>query len=794
MSDWSNLKERLVRKWQFPLFIFSLLMLLGAFWRVTPEFRVPRIDDADVALEKLISAGLYSKAIDLAEKTVQHGAATHSTAELAVIRRHAARAYYGAASRSGAGLTRVGERIVELYDGVRAAGLSLDPSDFERLGWAHEWLRDYGAAHEDFVTAIDLGVDNASALGRHALEIHRDRLGATPEEINQSLDAFLATVDSERHDLRLWAIEQKIGALESLGRLERASTLLVRHEREFAEGDLRDRFAYLKALLLYKSGHYDEAENYLRTIRNRTRTMDAVHAMTGWLLGRTVMSDGEPQRPLEALAFFEDVLMYHPDSPYAVASRVGQAEAFYHMNRHDDAVGALRLVLEDIDRLRTNPLVDAELLVTTLSVMSEAQRVQGNQAESLAYARLARSLAEDADTVEGLLVLQKFLQALERRAEQLSRFDPDGASVLQDDWMMAPTEAARRHFGEAAEAALELGRRTVLKEDESAKWEWRAAELFARAGQREQAVDIYVRFAVERPSHPLVPRAILRAGQLFQAMGRLQEAIPTYQMCYRRFPRTLEGARALVPLAECYLALGPGNEEEAEKTLRIVLEDSDVFTPQAPEFVDSLFLLGDILARRREFERAIATMEEALVRFPDDPRVGRTRFLLADAYRRSASALKIESRDATYAAEIQMMQAQAAERFAEARRLYRELINAFEDRGLDSPERLERVYHRHARLYEADCHFETQDYRQALKLYEEAAALFKHSSSGLAAYVQIINCHVFLGQPREARAALARAEILVDSMPDEAFKNGVSPETRKDWDRYFQWLTETGLF
>jgi len=291
-----------------------------------------------------------------------------------------------------------------------------------------------------------------------------------------------------------------------------------------------------------------------------------------------------------------------------------------------------------------------------------------------------------------------------------------------------------------------------------------------------------------------VPRAILRAGQLFQAMGRIQDAIATYQMCFRRFPRTLEGARALVPLAECYLALGPGHEEDAEKTLRIVLEDSEVFTPQAPEFADSLFLLGELLARRGEFERAIATMEEALVRFPDDPRVERTRFLLADAYRRSALALKRESRDATYAAEIQMMQAQARERFAEAGRLYRELIDAFDGRGLNSLEPLERVYHRHARLYEADCHFEMHEYRQALKLYQEAAALFQHSTSGLAAYVQIINCHVFLGQPREARAALARAEILVDSMPNEAFENDVSPETRQDWDRYFHWLTETGLF
>ncbi|MCZ6868446.1 MAG: tetratricopeptide repeat protein, partial [Gammaproteobacteria bacterium] len=321
-----------------------------------------------------------------------------------------------------------------------------------------------------------------------------------------------------------------------------------------------------------------------------------------------------------------------------------------------------------------------------------------------------------------------------------------------------------------------------------------AAELYARAGRRQRAVDLYNSFSSERPGHALVPRALLRVGQLNQAMGRLTEAIESYQTCYRRFPRTLDGARTLVPLAECYLALGPGNESLAEATLRIVTATSDVFTPQAPEFTDAAFLLGDVLSRVNEFERAIAVMEETLERFADDSRAGRTRFLLADAYRRSALALKLESADASFAGEIQQMQIEAASRFRHARDLYRRIIDEYESRGAESLGRLEKVYYRHATLYEADCHFETQDYRQALKLYEEAAAIFKDSPTGLAAYVQIINCHVFLGRPHEARAALARAEILVDSMSDAAFEGSVSPERREDWKRYLGWLNETELF
>jgi hypothetical protein len=81
-----------------------------------------------------------------------------------------------------------------------------------------------------------------------------------------------------------------------------------------------------------------------------------------------------------------------------------------------------------------------------------------------------------------------------------------------------------------------------------------------------------------------------------------------------------------------------------------------------------------------------------------------------------------------------------------------------------------------------------------LALYEEAAGQFKELPSGLAAYVQIINCHVFLGRPEEARAALARALVMVEAASQSAFEQSFSPQTRGDWKEYFLWLGESGLF
>jgi tetratricopeptide (TPR) repeat protein len=762
MSHRSALRERIAGKWQIPLFMISLLVLAGALLRINPQSYPPPLEEAVEILDTMVSGGVYDRAIALSDRLLR-------------------------------GDEYMGRRIVAHYQQAKSRGQKLTPRDFERIGRAHEWQRDPAEAVTAFQTAIEHRVEHRAELLQHVIRIHQRELGSGPELLDELLCAFQAEVEDHRLALRLWGIEQQLDVLEALGRIDEAATLLMRHEDRFHASDLRDRFDYAKALLLYKSGHYDEAETFLRTIRNRVDEGDEVHAMTGWLLGRVVLSDGAPQRPLEALSFFSDVITHHLQSPYTVASRVGQAEALAYLERHDEAISTYRRVLDEPESLRDNRLVNLDVLRTSLGVMAEAQRQAGHLAASLEYARLVMGLVDRENTEQATMYLRQLARALALRAAELNG-ERAVKEVVDDSITPGVNPMARGLFAEAAAVYLDLAKLNTLDERRSAEWSWHAAELYGKSGDRQRAIELYQLFATERPGDPLVPRANLRIAQLYRAMGRLPEAIAAYQECYRRFPRTLDGSRALVPLAECYLAVGPGNEELAEKALDVVLTDSDVLTPQAPEFADALFLLGDVLNRRGDFERAIATLEEALERYGDDPRVCRARYLIADSYRQSALALRAEMEEATFAGELEQMRMESAVRFRTAQALYRQLIREYEVRGRDELDGLERLYYRHAMLYEADCWFETGDYDRALKLYEEAAGTFKDSPASLAAYVQIINCHVFLGQTHEARAALARAQILVDALPESAFARAVSPETQDDWRRYLAWMNESGLF
>jgi len=584
-------------------------------------------------------------------------------------------------------------------------------------------------------------------------------------------------------DLIAWGLEERLAALTGEGRFDEANELLARYAEQFRGSDFQNLFDYFQTWVQYESGDLAGAELALRALRNRLNAEDPVSARGGWLLGRTILAGGEGSRVEEALSFFRDVLTQHPKGPYATASRLGAAEALASLGRHPEAAELYRFAIEDLEKGDVAGVVDRDEIRTSLSVMAERQRLAGSLRDAVAYAELAQSLMDWSDPEMAVVHLELLGRLQSDLAEQIAVSPGDDAAG-----------EAREMFGRAAATYQRLAGVEIHDEERAADAAWRAAELSARAGDRSEAIALYRIFAESRPGHPLVPRALLRIGQLQQSAGRLAEAIDAYQECYRRFPKLLDGIRSLVPLAQCYVARGPDDLELAEKTLRIIIQESAVFTPDAPEFADALFLLGDVIERRGRYEYAVATLQEAIDRYPEDPRVWRARFLLADSYRQSATALKQDALTADDPTNADRMRGQADDRFAQARNTYRELIDEYELRRSSDLNDLERVYLRHAYLYEADCYFEARMYREALERYDRAAALLRGTPSALAAYVQIINCHVFLGETDEARAALARAEVLADRMKPEAFAESVSPETMSDWKEYFRWLERTNLF
>ena len=793
MSQWRELGDRIAGKWQLPLLVVSLAMLAGAAIRLRPTPEKMTVEEAVDYLDDLLAVGLDEEAIRGAK--IQLDLEGRTRREMGPIHLRRARALYAVATRKthprGVPVA-LAEEIQTHYEHADAAGQTLTPDDVEHLGRAAEWRGRRDESVALYEHAIDMGVSTAADLRRHVYVLRRG-LGASDEELNAALDDVLAAVGTDRLDLRLWALEEKLDVLDRLDAIATAATMLARDKDDFSASDLHDGFEFLEALLLYKTGRFDDAERFLRTLRNRIETHDELYAKTGWLLGRVVLEDAGPQRPEESLSFFRDVIDLHPRTRWAVASWVGTGNAMVALERHDQAVEAYRHALDGLRSLEYSRPVDPDALRVALGTLADERQKMRNPRAAVAYAEMAVALV-DPTAVDLLTVhLQQLADAqidlgheLEEQAGDLEASgSPDATSVRM----------ARRNAALAAvDTLLDVARINTLNEQTGSQALWQAGELCALAPDRVRASELFEQFARERPEDSLTPRALLRVGQLNEDLARLERATDAYQQCYRLFPRTIEGARALIGISRTYLRRGSQYEELAEQTLAFVLDDPEAFTPDAPEFAEAMFMLGDVVHRRGDYEMAITVLEESIERYPDHPSIPQARLLRADSYRQSGLALKREASEARHAGEIRRMRDEARDRLDHGRALYRELLTKYEGRDPAALSRLERMYQRHAYMYEADCLFENQRYKEALKLYEEAAATYKGTPTALAAHVQVINCHVFLEAPQEAQAALVRARILVDAIPDEGFEASISPETRDDWHRYFDWLEESDLF
>lgn len=781
-TDWRSVKQRLADKWQIPLFVCSLIALTATMFALHTSVEDVSPEQSLATLDALIASESYPEAVDFARKLLDVPDRTPDLRGRLSLR--LARATFGRAIAERDHTARSGRAIEKAYAQAELDGNTLSAADLRSRGFANEWLGQHATAVELYDRACAEGIDDAIDIERRSLGLREQYLREPAPELIPRFERFLASLPDDRLDLRIWTIERLIASLDRTGRIVTAANLLDRQRSFFADSDFVDRFDYFEAFVLASTGREDEAELRLRALRDRVPTDMPEYAMSGWLLGRIVLYDDGPERPMEAISFFGDVIEKHRHGPYSIASHLGRAEALAMLERHEEALNDYQIVLESLAHVADSSLVDAPSLRTALIVQADVQRKKGKLEPALGYARLATHLVNEEAPESASLVYEQLGEIEELQADRLFA---EGEESLDPDTVAQ----AKKMYARASETFLVLARMVAMQDAKLEQASWRAAELARRAGLGPRAIELLSSFVAEHPRSSLVPRALRMIGELYLARGGVDEAIMHFQQCFRQFPRTLDGARSLIPLARAYFA--NGDDVMAELTLQIVLDDPDVFTPEAPEYADALFLRGEVQERRGAFEDAIGTLEEALERFPDDPRVLRAGFTLAEAYRQSALALREESRKTRFATKIQEMRHRARTRLATAKELYRRLLDEYEILAADKLSPEQRVLRRLAHFYEADCYFENQEYASALGLYEEATATFRDTESALAAYVQMVNCHVFLGQRAEAKAALARALVQVDSIPNEQFARSISPETREDWRRYFTWLRDSSL-
>lgn len=768
-------------RWQIPL------ALLGAAffaWTIVNRNQPPPpLDMAAVRtdLELLVAAGREYEAANAAESLLLRP--TLDDASKATLHEFLARLIYRVELRREKPNVLNVRRLVEHQQEAARLGVRSTSETALRNAQALEWLGDLGEATRAYRNTLQM--DPAPDERRAALQALVRLLDNRPSlaaERNAAIRSLLAE-EGVSPGYLWWAIQQALRNAIENGRIDEAQGLVDAYAQRFERSDLSGYADYLRAWIAIADGRFDEVPPLLARVEGWLDTRPPIDAeldragplsvLVEAMHGRLALSDWRPQ---EALARFDAALRLESGGEQGVLSSIGRGQALALLERVDASLAALRQA--------------ASLSASDPTLRQSAMH------------RVRRVAEEIFNQVRADQSVEAALPYIELALEHADAGDPRDLSGLLETLGQARSEAAGLNPGRAAGHELAAGqayeRAADLEKDDDARAAtliWSSAQAFDRAGRLSDARRMLERFVDIRGRDPRRPRALLELGHAYAADGLFEQAIARYQLLADEYPALEEAARARLSMAGALIAAAQ-DEARAERLLLGLLEDNRI-KPDALVFRDALMMLCDLLYGQARYAEAIGRIENALGFYPSDAESDRLRFLLADAYRRSALALHDEaaaptgeggtSRRARIVAESQA-------RFRRAADLYERFWNAHQEDGAGPDLRL---YAKLSLIYRGDCLYMLAgdaELDEALQLYRQAAAAYQSEPIALSAQVQITNIYLRQGKVIEAARAVERARWLLQSIPDSAFATSADGLDRAYWENFLSGIAASHLF
>ncbi|MCG3180685.1 MAG: hypothetical protein BIFFINMI_03048 [Phycisphaerae bacterium] len=828
-----TLREAFRGRWQMPLALIGLLLVLTGLPRLmSPPVPVVTLEDHVRAARQMIDAGRFERAADYLQSVLEGQWSEPETSRLRLI---LADARYRQASGSASETLR-GSLAAEVLNNLAAAvaaaggeqgldGSLVTPGQLHaRLAEAYLWTQNVKAADAELRKGFEalrpeeqeqrralilLGWNCSRDLVRGQLEGMAARAQASDDDRMWAARQLARLVAAEAKDVRQRDPDSRIAA---------AVQLLEEQRGHMASPDAQDQLDVAEARILWsasddrqielspaqRQANLDQAERILDAVELRHKksaTQAEMEAEMHWLRGEVQFAQ---QRPGPAIDEFATVTREYEQSGYVRASRLGLAKSYALYSKLKDALDAYNQVVTELREGHDDPLVDRQAVQQSLLMLhrqlfdnrdwEQAYRfgvllemilpqdskhpspVEVKQMQAVALQRLAFEHKKQADHVRGLIASGRL--PADRKSE-VDRF----SSMAHETLLMA------------AEAYLQAAYMETASEkagnDLHDAW-----FCFDQAGEIQRAIAVLKKFVAEHPAdQQRIAQAIFNLGKAYQAAGLCDNAIEQYQRLVDQFAKSPDANKAQVPMAQCYKSLG--QLDKAETIIRALLADDQTFSPDSEEYTEALFELGRLKYEQADYREAIARLDEALQRYPDNPQALYARYYLADSYRRSGLVLDDAITSAKTPLEKRRLTDTRAAWLRQGRALFDQVILAFEAlrQGSEKPlGELDWLYMRNSHFFRADCMFALGDYDEAIRLYDRAAMEYHDQPEALSAYVRIITCYVLLDRPEQARTANERARWLLKKLPAAGFAQRPLPMSKDYFDDWLKWAGDAGLW
>lgn len=482
-------------------------------------------------------------------------------------------------------------------------------------------------------------------------------------------------------------------------------------------------------------------------------------------LGRGLVLRGDLE---EAFKQFQRARQLYPDTYEGLAASLGEGQLLRAREDYDAAMLSYRRVLEAYSNI---PVYRSH----TLSTERIREQLVDAQADFTQHGRF-----EDA------LSLIAYFRPLFTQAEQLElqgdALEHWAVATLAQAAEDTPTGAANRqagleHYrsaGMAFEQLAELRFATKFYTNDL----WRAAEDFYHGHCYSRAIKSLQKYLQYEPELRNA-QALLRSGQSQLALGHIPESIAAFEECIEFHPLDTATFQARIDCSRAYWCLG--KNDRAEELLRENIGGSSL-KPASPEWKDSLFELGNLQHEREKYEAAIGTLEEAIERYPDDPRKLMAKYEIGESYRRWAKQLADEIQKSRSGTEQEKSKQLVNERLLAALRQFQDVQRTITLKVHDiHSDPLTAAMLRNCYMLEGAVMFDLGRYKEAIEAYSNVSSLYPDEPFVLETFVQISNCWRRLNRRDNARGAVHQAQIVLDRLPPSSDFASATVLNREEW-------------
>jgi len=803
-----TLRQALSGQWQIPLFAFSLVAFVIVIVHLRPEKVEPTFEELFEELGELSERNRYEEfyaAAELLRQQAQEDSEVgriHLLVARVRVKELKQRHQLGLEPKRRSSVTNYESIISDygqsLHFGCPAADSSEMVGVYHDLGLAYWCLSKADKAIEALHKAIELSDEFNPDLHKSLIKMY---LGSRPKEylskVQVHLGKLLSSSETSEED-KAWGFVRQAEVMIRQGNEKQALEMLNGAKQSIKESRYGEELEFLRGRALRHAGQADEADLILRALIKRMADRGDIYAQTALELGKI---NYQQYRDHEARKFYELVIKTQMGKDWYVGAKLGMAECAVLQQRYDKS---LKLYQEAVDLLGQEPhnrAVSKRDIQESLAVMANNLGLLKRYDLALSFMEIEQQVASADD----IYAAHRFARMHARQGRHLQqqlqeRQRARGAAKAteeQNKWVEEQQQLITFHFERAAEQFLLVASLTLGDDDLYGETLEQGANCYDKAGNVAKSIETWRQIVTEREGQPSWPTALFNLAQTLQSAGLYDEAITYYKILRDKHPRSLASFGGMVPMAKCYLAKTPPEKEKAEEILQSVLNDRTL-TPTAPYFREAMFELGELYYNNEKYDQAINILTQAVDRYPNDSHLGKMLFLVADSYRQSGLILDRRlselAEDSTATVSRERTSAHRRRNLESARDYFHQAIDFYSRRDEGSMSPLDEMYLRHSWLYHADCFFDLGLYREASEQYEQAAQHYQLTTTALAAFVQIANCQLKLGNTTAAQSAYQRASWQLRKMSNEDLKTGPTYLTRQQWESLFDWTGNLGLW